>query len=401
MRPHRLEVADVVREHGQEFLERCGRYASPQQRKALHDIGVCRTAALGGHLEQCDSCSHHLVAYNSCRNRHCPKCQSTARDRWLAERAAELLPVRYCHVVFTIPRPLAALDLHNQRVFYRLLFRAVSQTLLEIAADSRRLGARIGFFAVLHTWSQSLLYHPHIHCVVPAGGISLDRSRWIRCRRKFFLPVRVLSRLFRGKMLAFLRQAFAQGELGFFGRLSELAEAARFHAWLESLKKSEWVVYAKPPLRRSQHVLKYLARYTHRVAISNGRLESLERGRVRFRWRNAKKSNRIQTMTLDAVEFTRRFLLHVLPRGFVKIRYYGFLANRHRSAELARCRELLQISATAADAATILSSKQRQAVERRCPLCRQGFLRIVEWLSVLELHTRRHKLTLPDPIDSS
>jgi hypothetical protein len=231
-----------------------------------------------------------------------------------------LLPVRYCHVVFTVPRTLAALALQNQRVFYRLLFRAVSQTLLEIAADPRHLGARIGFFAVLHTWSQSLLSHPHIHCVVPAGGISADGLRWIRCRQKFFLPVRVLSRLFRGKLLAFLRQAFAQGELQFFGELRELSEPARFHAWIESLKKSEWVVYAKPPLRRSQHVLQYLARYTHRVAISNGRLESLEKGRISFRWRNAKKSNRIQTMTLDAVEFLRRFLLHVLPRGFVKIR---------------------------------------------------------------------------------
>ena len=242
MRQHRLEVADVVREHGEEFLDRWGRGASPQQRKALGDIGSCRTAALGGHVEQCDSCSQRLIAYNSCRNRHCPKCQSAARDRWLAQRAEELLPVRYCHVVFTVPRTLAALALQNQRVFYRLLFRAVSQTLLEIAADPRHLSARIGFFAVLHTWSQSLLSHPHIHCVVPAGGISADGLRWIRCRQKFFLPVRVLSRLFRGKLLAFLRQAFAQGELQFFGELRELFEPARFHAWIESLKKSEWVV---------------------------------------------------------------------------------------------------------------------------------------------------------------
>lgn len=401
MREHRLEVADVVREHGEELLERRGRSVSPQQRKALHDIGVCRTAALGGHVEQCDSCSQQLVAYNSCRNRHCPKCQSAARDRWLAERAEELLPVRYCHVVFTIPQALAALALQNQRVFYRLLFRAVSQTLLELAADPRRLGARIGFFAVLHTWSQSLLYHPHIHCVVPAGGISPDGSRWIRCRKKFFLPVRVLSRLFRGKLLAFLCGAFARGELEFFGELSELAEPVRFHAWVKSLRNSEWVVYAKPPLRRSQHVLKYLARYTHRVAISNGRLGSLENGRVRFRGRNAKQNNRIQTMTLEAVEFLRRFLLHVLPRGFVKIRYYGFLAHRRRSTELAHCRRLLEASATPDDAATVLTSEQRQAVERRCPLCRQGLLHIVEWLSAAELLTRRHDLTLPDPIDSS
>ncbi len=401
MRPHRLEVAAVVREHGEDFLEQWGSSASPQQRKALHDIGVCRSAALGGHVEQCDSCSQRSIAYNSCRNRHCPKCQSAARDRWLAQRAEELLPVRYCHVVFTVPRTLAALAFQNQRVFYRLLFRAVSQTLLELAADPRRLGARIGFFAVLHTWSQSLLYHPHIHCVVPAGGISPDGSRWIPCRQKFFLPVRVLSRLFRGKLLAFLRQAFAQGELELFGELSELAEPARFSAWIESLKKNECVVYAKPPLGRSQHVLKYLARYTHRVAISNGRLLSLEKGRVSFGWRNSKKSNRIQTMTLDAVEFLRRFLLHVLPRGFVKIRYYGFLAHRHRAAELARCRQLLQSSETPGAAAAILSNEQRQAVERRCPLCRTGLLHIVEWLSAAELLTRQADLPPLDPIDSS
>ncbi len=236
--------------------------------------------------------------------------------------------------------------------------------------------------------------------MVPAGGISADGLRWIRCRKKFFLPVRVLSRLFRGKLLAFLRQAFTQGELEFFGKLRELSEPARFHAWIESLKKSEWVVYAKPPLRRSQHVLQYLARYTHRVAISNGRLESLEKGRISFRWRNAKKSNRIQTMTLDAVEFLRRFLLHVLPRGFVKIRYYGFLAHRHRAAELARCRQLLQSSETPG-AAAILTNEQRQAVERRCPLCRTGLLHIVEWLSAAELLTRQADLPLLDPIDSS
>ena len=262
------------------------------------------------------------------------------------------------------------------------------------------LGVRSGFFAVLHTWSQSLLYHPHIHCVVPAGVISPDGSRWIRCRKKFFLPVRVLSRLFRGKLLAFMRQAFAKGELEFFAQLSEFAEPARFSAWIESLKKSEWVVYAKPPLGRSQHVLKYLARDTHRVAISNGRLGSLEKGRLRFRWRNSKKNNRIQTMTLDAVEFLRHFLLHVLPRGFVKIRYDGFLANRHRSTELARCRQLLQSSETPGAAAAILTNEQRQAVERRCPLCHTGLLHIVEWLLAAELLTRQADLPPHEPIDS-
>lgn len=400
MREHRLEVADVFRQHGKEFLKQWGPTLSPQQRKALRDIGSCRTAALGGHVEQCDHCARRVIAYNSCRNRHCPKCQAIARDQWLAERAKELLPVRYCHVVFTIPQQLAPLALQNQRVCYGLLFRAVSETLQEIAADARRLGAKIGILAVLHTWGQNLLHHPHLHCVVPAGGLSPDRTRWIACRANFFLPVRALSRLFRGKLLAFLREAFTEGRLNFFGKLAELSEAARFHAWLRESSNTEWVVYAKPPFGGPEEVLKYLARYTHRVAISSSRLLSLENGRVRFRWRDSKHGNQIKPMTLDAIEFIRRFLLHVLPSGFVKIRHFGFLSNRNRRSMLALCREHLNAASCTQTGALILSPQQRSALERRCPSCHVGVLRMVEWLSPDEILNRAQDRS-PMLVDSS
>ena len=291
---------------------------SHQQHKALRDIGLCRTAALGAHLQRCDACPYQDISYLSCRNRHCPKCQSTARDRWLSQQAASLLPVAYSHVVFTLPQQLAPLALRNQRLLYDLLFRAASETLLAIAAEPRHLGARIGVLAVLHTWSQNLRHHPHLHCLVPAGGLALDHSRWIDCRPGFFLPVRVLSRLFRGKMLAFLQQAYKKGELRCLGTTANLADPRQFHSLLRRLRCQEWVVYAKPPFGGPEHVLKYLARYTHRVAIANGRLLDLVNGQVRFRWRDSKHNNRIRVMTLDAVEFIRRFLLHVLPSGFVR-----------------------------------------------------------------------------------
>lgn len=386
MTQHRLEVADVFRQYGENFLSRWGHTLSAHQRKALRDIGACRTAALGGHVEQCDTCSHRLIAYNSCRNRHCPKCQSTARDRWLAERAQELLPLPYAHVVFTVPEELVALARQQPRLFYGLLFRAVSQTLLQIAANPQHLGADIGFLAVLHTWAQNLLQHPHVHCLVPAGGIAFNRSRWIPCRRKFFLPVRVLSRLFRGKLLTFLREAYDQGKLHFHGQMTPLADAARFHSWLCRLRKKDWVVYAKPPFGGPQHLLKYLARYTHRVAISNGRLLDLTNGRIRFRWRDSKDGNRIKVMALDAIEFIRRFLLHVLPPRFIKIRHFGFLANRNRSQALAFCRQHLQAAVLPHQPAPlILSDEQQRAIQRRCPLCHNGVLRILTWLSAEEL----------------
>lgn len=401
MRERRLEVADVFREHGEEFLAQWGHTVSPQQRKALHDIGACRTAALGGHVEECDHCAHRRIAYNSCRNRHCPKCQAAARDQWLEERAKELLPVAYCHVVFTIPQQLAPVTLQNQRVCYNLLFRAVSETLQEIAADARHLGAKIGFLAVLHTWSQTLMHHPHIHCVVPAGGLSPDGSRWIACRPNFFLPVRVLSRLFRGKMLALLGRAFTEGKLKFFGELEDLGQPARFQAWLRKLKKVEWVVYAKPPFGGPEHVLQYLARYTHRVAISSSRLLALDQGRVTFRWRDSRHGDQTKSMTLDAVEFLRRFLLHILPSGFVKIRHFGFLANRKRSAALGLCRQHLGASSSVDNLATIPASEEKPADERRCPVCHAGTLRIVEWLSKDQIPEGQQALWPVHPVDSS
>lgn len=304
-------------------------------------------------------------------------------------------------MVFTVPELLAPLALQNQQLFYGLLFRAVSQTLLEIAADPRRLGAHIGFLAVLHSWSQNLLHHPHVHCVVPAGGVASDGCGWIRCRRKFFLPVRVLSRLFRGKLLAFLGEAYAKRKLQFRGRLAALADPARFHTWLRTLKKPEWVVYAKPPFGGPEHVLKYLARYTHRVAISNGRLLSSEQGQVSFRWRDSKNNNRTKTMTLDAIEFIRRFLLHILPAGFVKIRHFGFLANRNRRVQLDLCRQLLAVPAPTETPAGLLTDQQKRAAERRCPACQIGTLRIVARLSAEDLLILSNRVLPVCSVDSS
>ena len=369
---HRLEVADVFRQHGQEFLDRWGEVLSPEQRKAFRDIGACRTAALGTHVEQCDHCGHQEIAYRSCRNRHCPKCHSRTRDEWLRDRAAEILPVPYCHVVFTLPHQLAPLALQNPRVIYGILFRAVAESLLEMAADPKRLGARIGFLAVLHTWTQRLEHHPHIHCVVPAGGLSPDGQRWISPRkRKFFLPVKPLGHLFRGKFLAFLEEAFARNRLECYGRLRELAHPVRFADFVSPLREQEWVVYAKPPFGGPQQVLQYLARYTHRVAISNGRLLGLESGQVRFRWRDSQNQNQIKEMSLDAVEFIRRFLLHVLPSGFVKIRHFGFLSNRNRKTMVQHCCELLPPSATG----TFVMEPRLPL----CPACRVGHLHVIDW----------------------
>ena len=371
MTEHRLEVADVFRQHGKEFLDRWGDVLSSQQRKVFRDIGACRTAALGSYIQQCDHCSHQVIEYRSCRNRHCPKCHCRERDQWLAERAKEILPVPYCHVVFTLPHELVPLALQNSRVVYGILFRAVAESLLELAADPKRLGARLGFLAVLHTWNQRLEHHPHVHCVVPAGGLSPDGQRWVSPRKKkFFLPVEPLSCLFRGKFLAYLKEAFTDGQLGFYGRLRELAHPARFDSWAESLKSKDWVVYAKPPFGGPEQVLHYLARYTHRVAISNGRLLSLEEGRVRFRWRDSQNNNQTKEMSLDAVEFIRRFLLHVLPCGFVKIRHFGFLSNRNRYAMVHRCRELLPGSAPP----PVIAERH----EVICPVCRIGHLQVME-----------------------
>jgi hypothetical protein len=368
----RLEVADVFHAHQNHFLQRWGHVTSDQQRKVLRDIGRCRTAALGTHLESCNRCNYETVAYDSCRNRHCPKCQSSARDRWLMKQASSLLPVPDAHVVFTVPQQLAQLALRNQRLFYNLLFRAASETLLEIAADPRNLGARIGVLTVLHTWSQNLGYHPHLHCLVAAGGLALDRSRWVRSRRNFFLPVRVLSRMFRGKLIAFLKQSYKRNDLCFSGTLAALSQPRAFHSLLHILRQREWVVYSKPPFGGPEHVLKYLACYTHRAAISNARLLSLDHGQVRFRWRDSRHNNRSSVMKLDAVEFIRRFLLHVLPAGFVKIRHFGLLANRNRSQALALCRSHLH--AITPDSSALLTEPQKSVLNRSCPQCKLGTL---------------------------
>jgi hypothetical protein len=343
-----LEVADVIGEHGEVFLTKYGDQLTDTQRKTLRDLAACRTAALGGHVERCLDCGHERLAYNSCRNRHCPKCQALSRARWLAREAELLLPVDYYHVVFTLPAELSELALANPRLLYNSLFQAASATLREVAANPKRLGAQIGVLAVLHTWGQNLHHHPHLHCVVTGGGLScnsagvLDGSpRWVSCRTGFFLPVRVLSRVFRGKYLELLRAAFDQGQLTFPGRLGPLAETHHFVEYVRPLYKKEWVVYSKAPFGGPEQVLKYLSRYTHRVAISNHRLLKLEDGQVTFRYQDYAADRRQKTMTLSAEEFLRRFVQHVLPRGFVKIRHYGLLANRQRAEKLHLCRRLL------------------------------------------------------------
>ena len=379
MKHHRLELADIFRTHQKEFLARWNRVLSPPQRKALRDIRDCRTAALGGHLQQCERCGHRVILYNSCRNRHCPKCQATARARWLQQRQAELLPVPYFHVVFTLPQQIGRLALQNPKQIYNLLFRAASQTLLETAADPRLLGASIGFLAVLHTWGQNLHLHPHLHCVVPGGGISPDGSRWIGCRKdSFFLPVHLLGHRFRKKFLEQLLQAFRHGALHFHGELRTLASPTAFQALCEQAGKNKWVVHSKPPLGGPQRVLKYLARYTHRVAIANHRLRSFDQGRVTFEWKDYADRGRTKTMTLDAIEFLRRFLLHVLPPGLVRIRQFGFLANRVRQQKLELCRILLAVrqplTAGSGNAGSNLPDVHA------CPVCKTGRLIVMELL---------------------
>jgi hypothetical protein len=336
-----LEVADIVRAHGDQFRSAHAASLSPGQKRVLRAIETCRTAALGGHLEKCDQCGHERNAYNSCANRHCPKCQSLSRAEWLEKRQADLLACEYFHVVFTLPEPLAAMALQNKREMYSLLFRATADTLQSIAADPKLLGAQIGFFCILHTWGQTLTHHPHLHCVVPGGGISLDGARWVACRPGFFLPVRVLSCRFRNLYLRYLEQSYAAGKLQFYGELKPLHDPRNFARYLAPLRDSKWVVYAKPPFGGPERVLNYLGRYTHRVAISNNRLKELKDGKVTFAYKDYKHEHQQKLMTLSADEFLRRFLMHVLPDSFQRIRHYGLLGNRHRAENLARCRKLL------------------------------------------------------------
>jgi hypothetical protein len=338
-----LEVADIFRRHGEAFRQAHAGHLGFVERRIMGAITACRTAALGGHVEQCDDCGATRIAYNSCRNRHCPKCQGLARVQWLAERQAELLPVAYFHVVFTVPAPVGEIAFQNKALVYAILFHAAAETLATIAADPKHLGAQLGVTMVLHTWGQTLQHHPHVHCVVPGGGLSLDSTRWIACRRGFLLPVRVLSRLFRRLFLRDLQNAFDTGNLRFFGKLSDLSDPEVFARRLDALRHTNWVVYAKPPFGGAEHVLAYLGPYTHRVAIANSRLISLSDGKVRFTWKDYRQDGKTKMMTLEADEFIRRFLLHTLPDGFHRIRHYGFLANGGRSDHLALCRRLLAI----------------------------------------------------------
>jgi hypothetical protein len=338
-----LEVADVFRHHGAAYRDAHVGHLSRGERLVMGAIAACRSAALGGHVEQCDGCGQIRIAYNSCRNRHCPKCQGLARAEWLADRQADLLPVEYFHVVFTVPAPIAEIAFENKAVVYAILFKAAAETLRIIAADPKHLGAEIGLVAVLHTWGQNLHHHPHVHCVVPGGGPSADQTRWVGCRPGFFLPVKVLSRLYRRLFLTRLQAAFDAGQLRFFGDLARLDKPAMFTACLRPLRAIPWVVYAKRPLGGPEQVLDYLARYTHRVAIANSRLVALADGRVSFLWKDYRHRDRAKVMTLDAGEFIRRFLLHVLPDGFHRIRHYGYLANGHRLAKLTGCRRLLAL----------------------------------------------------------
>jgi hypothetical protein len=374
-----LEVADIIRASGSSFSERHSSHLAYQHRKVMDAIVRCRTAALGGHRDQCLRCGHQAISYNSCRNRHCPKCQGNVRAKWLAARSAELLPVPYFHVVFTLPHELSGLALQNKRLLYDLLFHTSAATLLEVARDPKHLGADIGFLSVLHTWGQNLQHHPHVHCVVPAGGLALDGSRWIPASPRFFLPVRVLSRVFRGKFTAGLKQLLLQGKLQFHGSLEELRTPERFRHLLRQLFAKEWVVYAKPPFGGAEHVLHYLARYTHRVAISNHRLVALNDDRVSFRWKDYACGSKQKVMTVSADEFLRRFLIHVLPRGLVRIRHFGLFANRRRAASLLRCRALLGAMAS--------EQQHAHSSQPRCPLCSEPML-VVERMTSSQLLLR-------------
>jgi hypothetical protein len=336
-----LEVADIIRAAGKRFIERSRHWLTRQHLKVLRAIACCRTAALGGHLDQCTCCDYQPISYNSCRNRHCPKCQANARLRWIQKRSQELLPTPYAHVVFTMPRLLAPLALQNKKLVYSLLFRTSAETLIEVARNPKRLGAEIGFFSVLHTWSQKMEHHPHVHCVAPAGGLSLDHKSWVQPRHRFFLPEKVLGRVFRGKLRAALEDAFTKGEIDFHGQLQHLSDPKAFHSFVRQQFHHEWVVHCKPPFGGPEYVLRYLGRYTHRVAISNHRLVSFADDNVTFLWRDRAHGNREGPMTLPADEFLRRFLLHLLPKGFVRIRNFGFLAHRRRAALLPLCLHLL------------------------------------------------------------
>lgn len=377
MRPT-VEVADIFRRYGEAWRQAHDDHLGRVERRVMSAIELCRTAALGGHVEGCRACGTVRVAYNSCRNRHCPKCQGAVARDWLAARAGDLLPVPYFHVVFTLPPEIATIAFQNKRLVYSILFRTAAETLRTIAADPKHLGAGVGLIAVLHSWGQTLNYHPHLHCIVPGGGPSPDGSRWVACRPGFFLPVRVLSRLFRRLFLEALRAAFEAGQLQFFGDLADLTDPPAFARLLAAAQNRDWVVYAKPPFGGPEQVLAYLSRYTHRVAIANARLVDMDGGRVTFRWRDYRHGRRPRRMTLDAGEFIRRFLLHTLPDGVHRIRHYGFLANGQRATRLAACRALLAARVPATPVRTGPAMKAAP-VPRPCPCCGRPMVTLAVW----------------------
>ena len=391
-----LEVADIIGAAGDTFFDGRHQWLTWRHLKVLNAIVACRTAALGGHIDACSRCGYRAISFNSCRNRHCPKCQANARDRWLAARRRDLLPTRYVHLVFTLPSALAPVALQNKREIYGLLFRASAETLLQVGRDPRHLGAELGFFGVLHTWNQQLLHHPHVHCVVPAGGLAPDYTRWIEAPSHFFLPVKVLSRVFRGKFVAGLRRLHRLGKLSFSGTLSHLQNQKAFSAWLRSVYRSDWVVYSKPPFGGPEHVLHYLAAYTHRIAISNHRLVVLADGVVTFRWRDSAHKNKKRLARLPVQEFLRRFLLHVLPRGFVRIRHFGFYAHRRRAALVPLCARLLGAIETSSTTGVQKSDASPDATLWKCPHC-QGAMVLVERLTPQEIRLR----SPPDPTSCS
>jgi hypothetical protein len=393
----KLEVANIFRRYGEAYRQNHGASLSTAQRRVMTAIEVCRTVALGGHLERCDTCSYERPCYDSCRDRHCPKCQSLARAEWVEKRKAEILQAPYFHVVFTLPEAIAAIAYQNKDLVYGILFRATAETLSTIAADPQHLGAKIGFFAVLHSWGQNLLHHPHLHCVVPGGGISPDGTRWIPCRPRFFLPVRVLSCLFRRLFLTYLQESFDAGKLRFFSSLETLRDPQAFVRYLAPLRNEKWVVYAKAPFAGPQQVVDYVGRYTHRVAISNHRIVDIEDRQVQFQWRDYRDNHQQKIMTLSAEEFIRRFLLHVLPNGFHRIRYYGFLGNRYRKEKLEHCRQLLNMTRPAQDSSQP-SEDYRDRYEKltghslqKCPVCHHGRM-----ITIALLAKGRSPPTIPD-----
>jgi len=373
-----LEVADIFRAFGPGYRELHGLEMPLRHLRVMRAIEVCRTADLGGHIDQCDHCGQQRISYNSCRNRHCPKCQSLEKERWLEARKKDLLPTSYIHLVFTLPEGLRPLALRNQKVIYNLLFKAASETLVQVARDRKYLGAEIGFIALLHTWSQTLIDHPHLHCIVMGGGLSLDGQRWISLKKGFFIPVKVLSFLFRGKFLDSLKKVYEAGKLKFPGQIEPLKKAAPFKKLLTDLYRQEWVVYCKPPMKRPEDALDYLGRYSHRVALSNDRLVKLERDQVTFRWRDSADRNKIKFLTLEAFEFLRRFLLHVLPDQFIKIRHYGLLSNRSRKGKFLRCQKLLGLASNEESEESSKETWQDLLTRvtgidpRVCPFCGQG-----------------------------